>query len=111
MRIQMQTKKYLIEENKKLSDNVYWNNRNFNELKEKGEEKERVHSLEIEKARRDSADKSRLLKLIVEILAGEASPTSKTEVLIDLLPEVKQRIEDTEGRNARNYDQPRWGRF
>ncbi len=98
----MKTKKDLIQENKEIIDKAYWAKREFDKFKDESAIKNRDLSTEIENVKRESADRSRLLNLIVEILAGEASTTSKTEVLIDMLPEVAEKIQSRATPNT-NY--------
>lgn len=89
----MKTKADLIKELEELSQ-VIWNVRdNLNNSKRETEDAKRELENEMHnnKQMQDRSDeKSKILQLVVEILAGEASPTSKTEILIDLFPEVKE---------------------
>lgn len=103
----MKTKKDLIEDIRVLHHDVYDKKSDIEDLEEK------IKELGMEKQNliNESKGKSEILNLIVDILAGKASPTSKTEVLIDMLPEVTEKIERRKPTSNPSYNYGRPGRF
>lgn len=107
----MKTKAELIEELKELSRDI-WILRN--DSKRETEEAKRQKESESNSnamLQSKSDEKSKILNLVVEILAGDASPSSKTEVLIDLFPEIKQFKENKKKTIHSEYMVYQYGRF
>lgn len=110
----MKTKKDLTKELKDLND-ANWVLKNDlrvsqRETEESKEETQTgLNNIAIVQLKSD--EKSKILHLVVEILAGDASPTSKTEVLIDLFPEIKEFKEMRKKTTHSEYMGHQLGRF
>ena len=89
----MKTKQELRDDIKGLRREI--SNERYDSAKKLDEVQKECKDLKynVESLTRDTNKKSEILNLVVDILAGEASQVSKTEVLIDMFPEVKELTE------------------